>query len=111
MQDKDTTKSTFNQLFVEVTGGIIVLSPDKLKNAFKKVEEENFDLGITVESIGNRAVVAIYCRVDMAYIDDSYDEYEDYYGDENEEDEFDIPIPQDKKTGKDVVEQFRSILN
>lgn len=96
----------------------------------------------------------------MAYIDDSYDEYEDYYGDENEENEgdgeegvgfvaedellnllvqvrqqlmngdyrtlyavwekyggfdndgeFDIPIPQDKKTGKNVVEQFRNILN
>ncbi|MEW6063990.1 hypothetical protein P378_14620 [Desulforamulus profundi] len=135
---------------------------EQLEDLYKYEFSGDDDLGITVESIGNRAVVAIYCRVDMAYIDDSYDEYEDYYGDENEEDEgdgeegvgfvaedellnllvqvrqqlmngdyrtlyavwekyggfdndgegeFDIPIPQDKKTGKNVVEQFRNILN
>ena len=35
------------------------------------------------------------------------------YGDsdDDEENEFDIPIPQDKKTGDNVVEQFRNILN
>ncbi|MBA1334936.1 MAG: hypothetical protein HPY66_0557 [Firmicutes bacterium] len=124
------------------------------------------DLGISIESKGSRVVVAIYCRVDMAFIGDLYDEYEGYYEDDyedeneedesdgedgvsfaaedgllnlliqvrqqlinedyrtlyavwekygdfddDEEDEFDIPIPQDKKTGKNIVEQFRNILD
>ena len=97
----------------------------------------------------------------MGYIDDSYDEDDDYYGDENEEDEGDweegggfvaedqllnllvqvrrqlmngdyrtlytvwekyggfdsdenefiIPVPQDKETGKNVVIEFRNILD
>ena len=67
------------------------------------------DLGVTIESNGKRVTVVIDCRVDSVYIDDSYDEYEDDY--EDEEDEFDIPIPQDNKAGKNIVEQFRNILN
>jgi hypothetical protein len=43
------------------------------------------DLGVDIKSIGNRAVIVIHCRVDAAYIGDSYDEYKDYYEDEEDE--------------------------
>ncbi len=108
------------------------------------------DLGIEVEIIGNRVIVVIYCRVNMAYIDDPYDYDEDddeeevvgfvsedgllnlliqvrqqlmnrdyrtlyavweKYGDPDEEDELDIRIPEDKEEGKNIVEQFRNVLN
>ncbi len=133
---------------------------EQLEDLYKYEFSGQDELGITVESIDNRVVIAIYCRVDISYIDGSFDEYEDHYGDENEEDdgeedtgfvaedqllnllaqvrqqlmngdyrtlyavwekyggidsdeegEFDIPIPQDKKTGKNIVEEFRDVLN
>jgi len=113
------------------------------------------DLGVTAESHGKRIILSIHCRIDRAYMHDSYDdEYEedeeendeegtafyaedellnllvqvrqqivngDYrtlytvwekYGDcdSGDEDEFGIPIPQDKKVGKNIVEQFRNML-
>lgn len=120
------------------------------------------DLGVTIEGKGERVIVVIHCRIDSAYVGDSYDEYEedyeyeeefgekedreestgfvaedellnllvqvrqqlvngDYrtlyavwekYGDfdEDGENEFDIPIPQEKKAGKNIVEQFRNML-
>lgn len=41
-----------------------------------------------------------------------YAVWEKYGGfDNDEEDEFDIPIPDDKKTGKNIVDQFRNMLN
>lgn len=43
------------------------------------------DLGVTVESTGKRTIIAIYCRIDRAYTEDSYDEYEDEYEDEEED--------------------------
>lgn len=58
---------------------------EQLENLHKYEFSGNDDLGISIESKGNRAVVVIYCRVDMAYAGDSYDEYEDYYGDEEDE--------------------------
>jgi len=118
-------------------------------------------LGVTVESAGNRVIIAIDCRVDMAYVEDSYDEYgyEDDYEDDYEDEEEDhdegarfvaedellnllvqvrkqiidrdyrvlyavwekygfddecdenvIPIPPDKKSGRNIVEQFRNML-
>ena len=33
------------------------------------------------------------------------------YGDPDEEDELDIRIPEDKEEGKNIVEQFRNVLN
>lgn len=40
-----------------------------------------------------------------------YAVWEKYGGFDDEDDEFDIPIPQDKKAGKNIIEQFRNILN
>ena len=40
-----------------------------------------------------------------------YAVWENYGGFDDAEDEFDIPIPEDKKAGKNVVEQFRDVLN
>ena len=124
------------------------------------------DLGVTVESNGDRVIVAVYCRIDASFMAGSYDEYDEYendedyedeeedndnvrekgvelvaedellnllvqvrrqlidgdyrtlyavwekYGDfDDEEDEVEIPIPDDRKTGKNIVEQFRNILD
>lgn len=40
-----------------------------------------------------------------------YAVWEKYGSLDEEEDEFDIPIPDDKKTGKNIVEQFRKMLD
>jgi hypothetical protein len=121
------------------------------------------DLGVTVESNGDRVIVAVYCRIDASFMAGSYDEYEndedyedeeedndsakekgvelvaedellnllvqvrrqlidgDYrilyavwekYGDfDDEEDEVKISIPDNRKTGKNIVEQFRNMLD
>ncbi|HBE78359.1 MAG TPA: hypothetical protein DDW65_11360 [Firmicutes bacterium] len=124
------------------------------------------DLGVTVESNGDRVIVAIYCRIDASFTDGSYDEYdedeneEDYedeeedgengrekgmelvaedellnllvqvrrqlidgdcrtlyavwekYGDfDDEKDKVEISIPADKNAGKNIVEQFKNMLD
>lgn len=134
---------------------------ERIEELQKYEFSEEDGLGVTVESNGERVIVAIHCRIDAAYIDNSDDKYEDDYEDEEEdsendgeegaglvgedellnllvqvrqqlingdyrilytvwekygdfdageEDEVKIPIPDDKKTGKNVVEQFRNML-
>ncbi|NLB41717.1 MAG: hypothetical protein GX815_05545 [Clostridiales bacterium] len=124
------------------------------------VELEGYDfsgeneLGISIDKVGNRAIVSIHCRIDWSYLGSDYDEYNEYEeckeGDENgeagfiaedglmnllvqirhqiikrdyralyavwekygykDDDEFEIPVPIDKKSGKDIVNEFSSIL-
>lgn len=128
---------------------------EQIENLRKYEFSGEDDLGVTIKSKGNRAVIVIFCRVNRAYIGDSYDEDDDCYGeeddesvgfvaedellnllvqvrqqlvngdyrtlyavwqkygcsDEGEEDGFEIPVPPEKNTGKNIVEQFRNVLD
>ncbi|NLC45145.1 MAG: hypothetical protein GX783_12800 [Clostridiales bacterium] len=110
------------------------------------------DLGVSIDRVGNRAIVSIYCRIDMSYYGNDYDEYDEYDDEEEEseeagfiaedkllnllvqirqqiikkdyralyavwekygykdDDEFEIPVPNDKKSGKEIVNEFSRML-
>ncbi|NLB42332.1 MAG: hypothetical protein GX815_08740 [Clostridiales bacterium] len=115
------------------------------------------DLGVSVDSKGKRVVIAIYCRINMAYALDTWDTYDEFEDEEGEEDggggvgfvvenellnllvqvrqqiidrdyralyavwekygsidyddEFDVPVPPDKKIGSNIVKQFKNLLD
>lgn len=138
---------------------------DLYKYEFSGMDE----MGISINTTGSRITIVIHCRVNIQYLDDYYDEYEDYFEEEDyfdeddedfeeeelddegsinyaandglldllvkvrqqiangdyrtlyevwqkygydveEEDEIDIPIPENRKDGKDIVDEFASIL-